>query len=83
MKIKGQAHKERPEDQYGEYFRVISELDVGKTDECIAYLKEIVVDKCLCSSPVSVRKKQTQFVLPELQAVLAAMATWPNVRIEA
>ncbi len=57
MKIKGQAYKERPEDQYGEYFRVISELDVGKTDECIAYLKEIVVDKCLCSSPVIVRKK--------------------------
>ena len=82
MKIKGQAYKVDPSDQYSENFRVICDVDTSKTQECIDYMTEILGEKCLQSSPIIVRQKQNAHVNLKLPDVLKALAMRAHVRLD-
>ena len=81
LKIQGQSFKEKAE-EYGEYYRVIPELQTSDMMKCLETLQEVVGDKCLQSSPVIVREKESGYENASLKDIFADMKCWPNVRLE-
>ena len=82
LKIKGQSFKSTPEQQYGEYFRVIQDLSITDTMKAVKFLEEILGEKCLKHSPVVFKLKPSENDRTNINAVLESFRTCPNVRMD-
>ena len=84
LQIKGQALKRHPEDSYGEYFRVLPNVDLSEKDAAVAMLVDIFGDKIFHHSPVVVRLKPTNVDTKNLRSVLEALsASFGHLRFDA
>jgi len=83
LKIKGQSHKKKAEDEYGEYFRVLRDVTLDAEDKSFEFLKDILGEKCLQASPVLVRMKETKEDTTQMKKLLAKLEECANVKVEA
>lgn len=82
MKIKGVSVKKDASDNYGEYFRVLPNLELKDTEEIGSRLKQILGGAVLRSSPVIVRLKPCEHDAQNLKAVLKEIASGVNVGMD-
>ena len=82
MNIKGVSHKLASDDQYGEYYRVVSNMELKDVKQSACYLKNIFGDDCLRSSPIVVRMKETSWDTTLLEELFEELRSMENVRME-
>ena len=78
--IPGTSHKHNASDTYGEYYRVLKNVDVS-TDDGSAMLTK-VFDDALKSSPVVIRVKSYEPTHKGLRSLLQSLGALQNVRVD-
>ena len=81
LNIKGQSVKANPKDQYGEYYRVIKDLNISTPAESLEYLKEILGEKVLKNTPVILQLKGDKAEKDNIQEIMDCLKECENVRI--
>ena len=71
-RVEGKSVKLNPDDAYGEYYRVMKDVDLANSVGAAAQLKNIFSD-VLHGSPVVLRVKKTEHDLKNLKAVAALL----------
>ena len=72
--IDGASVKTNPNDTYGEYFRVVKNVDLANSEDAAQQLTTIF-DDVLHGSPVVLRVKETPHGLKKLRDVFALLDT--------
>ena len=78
--IKGRSVKASPGDAYGEYFRVLENVDFGKRSEFVLKVKELH-DDILKQSPMVIRIQDTDVDKTEVLAALSHADEVANIRV--
>ena len=80
--VEGKSVKVNPDDQYGEYYRVIKNMNLAKPKEVVAELTS-VFDDVLHGSPVILRIKKTTHGTKNLKEVFELLVTeTKHIRID-
>ena len=80
--VAGTTGKQRDSDTYGEYYRVVKDLQLHPPVPCTEYLKKLFED-WLCGSPVVLRMKSTDHAKTALEIAIEPFRTAStNVRVD-
>ena len=82
MGIKGQSYKVDPSDEYSEYFRVVQGLELEASSGAAAFLKGLLGEECLKSSPVVLRAHESSHDNTLLAKLVLQLKDVSNVRSE-